>query len=538
MNKNMQHYHPDPDHTPDGYEGVSSFHGLVDENPLWQRENVTLCSVCIDIGSAGTQVLFSRIRLKRQAVDLSTRYLVVARETLFESPISLTPYQSETLINDRALGAIIDQAYLAAKLHPDDIDTGVIILTGEALRRSNAERIARILSEKCGELVCATAGHHMEAMLAAYGSGAAQVSHNQGNRLLNIDVGGGTTKLSVIEKGKILSTAAFHVGGRLIVVDEKHKIARLDPAGKTHAYRAGFSWQLNNQINDAALEMVAQSMANDLTETLTKSSLPKDLLGLYLTDPITHLENIDGVIFSGGVAEYFYNREKRDFCDLGLHLGKALRERVDSGALPWPLLQESEGIRSTALGGSEFTAQLSGNTSYISNPDSLLPRRNIQVIHPDFNFTENFTVKNLTKAIEYQLHLFEVSTKDRDIVLAFHWTGSPEFTRIKRLAEGIQQAAAHRLNKGNPIYVILDADIAMNLGSILREEMKIPNDILILDGLELRNFEYVDLGKIRLPSLTVPVTIKSLIFRDVLDGSKRKERIHHEPLKTPVSQNL
>jgi ethanolamine utilization protein EutA len=86
--------------------------------------------------------------------------------------------------------------------------------------------------------------------------------------------------------------------------------------------------------------------------------------------------------------------------------------------------------------------------------------------------------------------------------------------------------------------VILDADIAMNLGSILREEMKIPNDILILDGLELRNFEYVDLGKIRLPSLTVPVTIKSLIFRDVLDGSKRKERIHHEPLKTPVSQNL
>ena len=153
MNKNMQHYHPDPDHTPDGYEGVSSFHGLVDENPLWQRENVTLCSVCIDIGSAGTQVLFSRIRLKRQAVDLSTRYLVVARETLFESPISLTPYQSETLINDRALGAIIDQAYLAAKLHPDDIDTGVIILTGEALRRSNAERIARILSEKCGELV-------------------------------------------------------------------------------------------------------------------------------------------------------------------------------------------------------------------------------------------------------------------------------------------------------------------------------------------------------------------------------------------------
>jgi len=530
MNKNMQHYHPDPDHTPDGYESVSSFHGLVDENPLWQRENVTLCSVCIDIGSAGTQVLFSRIRLKRQAVDLSTRYLVVSRETLFKSPISLTPYQRETLINDRALGAIIDQAYLSAKLHPDDIDTGAIILTGEALRRTNAERITRILSEKCGEFVCATAGHHMEAMLAAYGSGAAQSSHNHNNRLLNIDVGGGTTKLSVIEKGKILSTAAFHVGGRLIVVDEKHKIARLDPAGKTHAHRAGFNWQLNTQINDSALEIVAQSMADDLTAVLVQSSLSKDLLNFYLTDPITHLKNIDGVIFSGGVAEYFYNREKRDFCDLGLHLGKALRERVDSGVLPWPLLQESEGIRSTALGGSEFTAQLSGNTSYISDPDTLLPRRNIQVIHPEFDFTENFEVKDLTKAIKHQLHLFKVEIKDKDIVLAFHWTGTPEFSRIRTLAEGIRRATASRLDKGNSIYVILDADIAMNLGSILREEMKVLNDILILDGLELRNFEYVDLGRIRLPSLTVPVTIKSLIFRDVLDAFKRKERIHHEPL--------
>ena len=61
-------------------------------------------------------------------------------------------------------------AYRNAHLHPDDIDTGVVILTGEALRRENSERIARILSEKCGDLVCAAAGHHMEALLAAHGS--------------------------------------------------------------------------------------------------------------------------------------------------------------------------------------------------------------------------------------------------------------------------------------------------------------------------------------------------------------------------------
>jgi ethanolamine utilization protein EutA len=200
------HYHPDPDHTPDGHHVGPDYEGAIEDHPLWQRDNVTLWSVCIDIGSAGTQILFSRMHLQRQGVDLSSRYLVILRETLYQSPISLTPYRDESHIDERALGTLIDEAYRAAGLHPNDIDTGVVILTGEALRRHNAERITRILSETCGELVCATAGHHMEAMLAAHGSGAVQASYDRGERILNIDIGGGTTKLSVIDKGKILST--------------------------------------------------------------------------------------------------------------------------------------------------------------------------------------------------------------------------------------------------------------------------------------------------------------------------------------------
>ena len=102
----MQHYHPDPDHTPDGHHVGPEFEGPIEEHPLWQRDNVTLWSVGIDIGSAGTQILFSRMHLRRQSVDLSSRYLVVERETLFESPICLTPYESDSLIDARALGEI------------------------------------------------------------------------------------------------------------------------------------------------------------------------------------------------------------------------------------------------------------------------------------------------------------------------------------------------------------------------------------------------------------------------------------------------
>ena len=210
----------DYDHSHDGDEEADHDHdhyetdGRLEDNALWIQDHVSLLSVGIDIGSSGTQVIFSRINLRRMGEELSSRYFVVSRETLFQSPVSLTPYRSEELIDDAELGAIIDRAFADAGLHPDDIDTGVVILTGEALRRENAEAIASLLAEQRGEFVCATAGHHMESMLAAFGSGAARVSHDSGKRILNVDIGGGTTKLAVVERGKVMATAAVHVGGR------------------------------------------------------------------------------------------------------------------------------------------------------------------------------------------------------------------------------------------------------------------------------------------------------------------------------------
>ncbi len=527
-----QHYHPDPDHTPDGHPVDEDYAGLLEEHPLWQRDNVILNSVGIDIGSAGTQILFSSMHLQRQGVDLSTRYLVIERDTFYESPVSLTPYLSDTLIDARALGEIVDEAYHAARLHSTDIDTGVVILTGEALRRENSEPIARVLSEKCGELVCATAGHHMEAMLAAHGSGAAQLAHDLKQRVLNIDIGGGTTKIGVIDNGKVLSTAAIHIGGRLLAVSEAGVLQRMDPAGETHAERAGFQWQLGDQVTAADFEKVADSMADDLVAALTNTLSADDEQDLYLTDPIGPLRDIDTIVCSGGVAEYVYRREDREFGDLGMHLGHALRRRLDDGRLPWPLSSDSQGIRSTALGCSEFTAQLSGNTCYISNPEVLLPRRNLTVLRPEFEFTGDFNAVALTAAIRRHMTKFDIAPDGDDFVLAFHWEGSPTHTRLRLFAEGIAAALAERIAALKSVYVILDADIALNLGAILHRELKIGCETLVIDGLALWDFDSIDIGKLRLPSNTVPVTIKSLIFSDVVGGVHRRELVHHP--KRPI----
>ena len=524
MGLSWAHVHAeDADHDHDDFDSD----GPLEENPLWIQDNVTLVSVGIDIGSSGTQVIFSKIHLRRLAEELTSRFYVVARDTLFLSPVSLTPYSSETRINDKALRKIVEDAYEAAGLAPGDIDAGAVILTGEALRRENAQGISAMLSEAGGDFVCATAGHHMESMLAAYGSGAAKASLELGRRVLNIDIGGGTTKLGLVDKGQCVATAAFHVGGRLQVVDEDFRITRLDPAGKHHAKRAGFDWNLGDQVTSADLDKVADVMAETLIVALTQRPAPHDVEHLFLTDPIADYGDVGGVMFSGGVAEYVYDREPRDFGDMGKRLGGALGRKIAAGRFPWPMLPARECIRATALGASEYSVQLSGNTSYISNPGTLLPRRNLQVLQPAFEFAEEVDGQALGKAIVAHRKAFEVEGAETDIALAFHWKGMPAYDRIFATAQGIALGLADHIAAQKPIYVMLDGDIAQTLGAVLREDCKVMSEILVIDGVMLMDFDYIDLGKVRIPSYTVPVTIKSLVFSEDPRGPRAKERIHH-----------
>jgi len=509
---NLDHYHgegADHDHDHD-FEGPL---GDVDQS-LWAQDNVVLHSVGIDVGSAGTQVVFSKIHLQRISDQLSTRYVVLSRDTLYQSPIALTPYQDDTLIDASALGSIIEQAYEASGLHPDEVDTGAVILTGEALRRENAQAIAAVLAEQGGEFVCATAGHHMESMLAVYGSGAARRSYDGHSRILNIDIGGGTSKLGLVQNGELQATAAVHVGGRLLVVDETGRITRLDPAGRAHALRAGFDWQVGSMTQPNELAKVAESMADALLRIVKAQYIESDVQELLLTDPLPELGQLDGVMFSGGVGEYVYGREPRDFGDLGKRLGEAIRARVDAAALPWKLLEAGECIRATVLGASEYSVQLSGNTTFISEPGLLLPRKNLQVVPMPLALGEHIEPAQVQEALARSFLRHDLQEGAQDNAVSLRWNGSPTFERLSALAKGLLDALPQSLRSGRPLYFIVDGDIALTLGHLMKEDPRVTSEVLVIDGITLWGFDFVDLGRIRMPSMTVPVTIKSLVFSE------------------------
>ena len=81
-------------------------------------------------------------------------------------------------------------------------------------------------------------------------------------RVLNVDIGGGTTKLTLIEAGRVVRTAAFHVGGRL-VAERDGTVRGSNPAGSGTPRRRspGNSW-LGGPVDRAALDAVADVMAD------------------------------------------------------------------------------------------------------------------------------------------------------------------------------------------------------------------------------------------------------------------------------------
>lgn len=492
---------------------------LDEEHPMWRSERISLTSVGIDIGSSTSHLIFSRLILRRQGIALSSRFVVVKREILHESPILLTPYVDRTTIDTNKLDEFIHEAYRHAGLTPKDIDTGAVIVTGEAAKKKNAEAIVALFSAQAGKFVCATAGHNLEAILSAFGSGAVAMTHEQGGdfTVMNVDIGGGTSKISIVKAGVVIDTAALEVGARLIALDDHGKINRIEDAGLKIGNAAGVSLALSGSINESEKTVMAEVLSDCLFEVLERGKLSPLTQSLMLTPELEFTDRIDAIMFSGGVSEYIYGHEKKDLGDLGNHLGKQVRERALKLADKIPLKPAEVRIRATVIGASQYTVQVSGNTIYLSD-QTLLPLRNLQVVTPQIAQTEPLATADVKDAITRALQRFDIVDGDRTAALAIHWELGPSYPLIRTLAEGVVEAMREHVDKGQPLVLVFDADIAKLVGNIIERELLPGSGIISIDGIDLKDFDFVDIGEELPDARAVPVVIKSLIFRHTEHG--------------------
>ena len=207
-------------------------------------------------------------------------------------------------------------------------------------------------------MVAVSAGDSLETVMAAYGSGAAARSIKNDAPVMNVDIGGGTSKIAVCADGKVLDVTAVDVGARLVVLDAENKIVRLEEAGRRFGADLGLKLDLGFQLSDEQTKALAARMADRLFEAMEGRSPRAGDADLLRLDPLSWRGKLSDVSFSGGVSEYIYGGEAKAFGDIGPQLAAEVRARLHDWG---PELARPEArIRATVIGASQYTMQVSG----------------------------------------------------------------------------------------------------------------------------------------------------------------------------------
>ena len=476
-------------------------HHSHDHDELQSVKLGDLTSVGIDIGSSTSHLMFSQMHVGYPSLHCR-RPEVLERKVLSRSPVLMTPFSHDWTIEMTPLEGLIQTSFEQAGLKPEEVDTGAVIITGEAARRSNAKNIVEYFSNQSGRFVCATAGPRLELLLAAHGSGAIRLSQEKGLNLINIDVGGGTTKVGVIKHGRLVDGGVFNIGAR-VVAHEDGKWTRVERAGRSFMEQVGHPISVGDPLDSGACSLVSRKMS-DLLFGIFGGATPADemVVSPFTENPPFH--GVDGVIFSGGVSEYIYGREQRLFGDLGPNLGDELKRHAED--FGWRIFDGVEGLRATVIGASQYSLQLSGETIHIPDVHTL-PLHNIRVFPVRVEWGPEVAAKS-QKSVLGAIETMDREVKGDPFALVIITPPFLGYGMALELAKGLRGALKSLSPQYRPKVLVFEQNIGRVVGEAMGEELK----TLCIDEVTLSELDFVDIGKPLNEGTYVPVVVKSLVF--------------------------
>ena len=448
-----------------------------------------LLSVGLDVGTTTTQLIVSSLQAENKASGFAVPEMEITdRTVLYESPVILTPMLDAARVDGKVIADFVTAEYEKAGIRREQVDTGAIIITGETSRKENAQVVLNALSSFAGEFVVATAGPDLESVLSAKGAGAVAYSEKTGATVLHMDIGGGTSNLSLIENGQILRTGCFNVGGRLIKL-ENGELTYVSPVVKQV-----FPHFKKGQIPELIDTLVA------VLEMAAGLRPPSELVTQFETQeadrPWEIPQGAVTISFSGGVADCI-DTAHPDFAygDIGPQLGQAIK---NSRLCQGKYVLGEQTIRATVIGAGCHSAKLSGSTVFFQNVT--LPVKNLPVAV--FSLEEQ-AQEDFSKIVDRKAAQFDTPT----VVLALDRRETPGYGEIKLLAKKLAEC------KVSPLYIAVQADMAKALGQAISLYLPGGSPCLCIDSVALGEGSFLDIGFPVGPAL--PVVIKTLVLQGI-----------------------
>ena len=468
---------------------------------------IELLSIGIDVGSSTSHLVFSKLILIKDQKSPTLKFKIKERKVVYEGRIIYTPLLDNNTIDIDKLTAFFREECERAGIDTADIQTGAVIVTGEAAKKQNAPQIAEALSKDAGKFVAATAGPNFESLLAAMGSGATARSKELGNTIISCDVGGGTSNIAVSKNGEVLSTSCISVGGRLIAFDPDGRISRLNEPALKVMRHIGMDYKIGDIISRDALEKIAGKLAEVLIEVLTGPAHSRLAKELMMTNDLIFPGVIDEYIFSGGVAEFIYGGTG-SFDDIGELL--AAKIVAMAPRLKAPLIEPIHKIRATVIGAGAYSLSISGSSGFMDERISF-PMRNIPVLRVDVEQAQ-LSVDYVVSQINLAFQRFDIKEGHEIVALYFKDPVKVNYPDLELFAKAVESALVNSIKNKIPVILIFEKDVACSVGNVIRRETSLKNNLLSLDELSLNDGDWIDISEPLVGHQVFPVTVKSLIF--------------------------
>jgi ethanolamine utilization protein EutA len=475
-----------------------------------------ITSVGIDLGTSTTKFIASRLVLARVSGRTAVpKYQIVERKLIYQSPIYTTPLISHEEIDVDRVMQILQKEYERAQLSLTEIKTGAVIITGETATKKNAQQILHYLAERAGDFVVATAGADLEAVLAGKGSGAYSRSLNTKGTIANIDIGGGTANVVLFQSGKIVGTVTFHIGGRLIRLNQQGQIQYVSPHIRKWLEANGYRIDVGERVSFSELEEITAHLNRRMLNYLN-GKMDATINHIVLGRPLDTVPAMEEILISGGVGQLMNEKppetleEVARYGDMGPILAHTLKE--ESKNFPFRVQPAEQTTRATVIGAGMENVEISGSTVFLD--ESLLPIRNLPVCKIDLSVVNRASAHTVTHQIRQSMALAQrMFARQGSPPFAIALTGisNHSFANIQMLASELAQAYQQICPDEDVMVVVCEQDIAKALGQALSMFCNGKMRIVCIDQVLVDQWDYIDLGE-PIANTMIPVIIKSLAF--------------------------